>query len=97
MSEQMAAIENLRRKLADVETIEELMEIEGNIRQEYYKAWNVIIRDALSVSCKPLSPSTKLLSVICFRLSKEKIRRSAISGLKISDTSSAREYRLVPG
>lgn len=29
VSEQMAAIENLRRKLADVETIEELMGIEG--------------------------------------------------------------------
>lgn len=43
VSEYMYVIEDLRQKLDDVSTIEELMGIEGNIRQEYYKAWNIII------------------------------------------------------
>ena len=47
VSEQMVAIENLRRKLADVETIEELMGIEGNIRRRYYAAWNVIVNQEI--------------------------------------------------
>ena len=43
VSAYMSSIENLRKKLPNVQSIEELMGIEGNIRQEYYKAWNIII------------------------------------------------------
>lgn len=62
VSEQMAAIENLRRKLADVETIEELMGIEGNIRQEYYKAWNVIIDQNIEFDKRVYHPADNMIN-----------------------------------
>lgn len=43
VSEHMQRIEQLRKHLENVTTIEELMGVEGNIRQEYYRAWNIII------------------------------------------------------
>ena len=39
---QMKEIDRLRNTLANAETIEMLMGIEGNIRQHYYAAWNAI-------------------------------------------------------
>ena len=60
--EQMVAIENLRRKLADVETIEELMGIEGNIRQEYYKAWNVIIDQNIEFDKRVYHPADNMIN-----------------------------------
>ena len=62
VSEQMAAIENLRRTLADVETIEELMGIEGNIRQEYYKAWNVIIDQNIEFDKRVYHPADNMIN-----------------------------------
>ena len=45
MEDIMEQMKQLSAKIADTQTVEELMGIEGNIRQFYYEAFNLIIND----------------------------------------------------
>ena len=50
-----------------VESIEELMSVEGNIRQEYYKAWNVIIDQNIDFNKRVYHPADNIInSLISF-------------------------------
>lgn len=67
VSEYMRNIELLRVHLDDVSTIEELMGVEGNIRQEYYKAWNTIIDQNVDFSKRVYHPADNMInSLISF-------------------------------
>lgn len=67
VSESMRNIEYLRKRLDSVNTIEELMGVEGNIRQEYYKAWNVIIDQNVDFSKRVYHPADNMInSLISF-------------------------------
>ena len=43
----MNEIEDLRTRIYTTNTINELMGIEGNIRQQYYASWNVIVNQEI--------------------------------------------------
>ena len=63
----MKQIEELRKHLDSVESIEELMGVEGNIRQEYYKAWNVIIDQNIDFNKRVYHPADNMInSLISF-------------------------------
>ena len=47
VSKWMNEIDGLRKQIDKTNTINELMGIEGNIRQQYYAAWNVIVNQEI--------------------------------------------------
>lgn len=62
VSEYMDIIDDLRKKLDCVESIEELMGIEGNIRQVYYKAWNIIIDQNVDFNKRVYHPADNMIN-----------------------------------
>lgn len=58
----MKNIESLRKGLDNVSTIEELMGIEGNIRREYYKAWNIIIDQDIGFDKRVYHPADNMIN-----------------------------------
>lgn len=67
VSEYMKNIETFRKKLDDVKTINELMGVEGNIRKEYYKAWNTIIDQEINFKKRVYyPPDNRINSLISF-------------------------------
>lgn len=60
----MRAIESLRKKIYTVSTIEELMGIEGNIRQEYYSAWNIIIDQDIDFDKRVYHPADNMINCL---------------------------------
>lgn len=58
----MSNIEYLRKGLDKVFTIEELMGIEGNIRREYYKAWNIIIDQNINFDKRVYHPADNMIN-----------------------------------
>lgn len=62
VSQFMTNIEYLRKGLDSVSTIEELMGIEGNIRKEYYKAWNIIIDQDIGFEKRVYHPADNMIN-----------------------------------
>lgn len=58
----MSNIEYLRKGFDKVSTIEELMGIEGNIRREYYKAWNIIIDQNINFDKRVYHPADNMIN-----------------------------------
>lgn len=44
----MKEVDSLRKQIGGTTTIESLMGGEGNIRKQYYAAWNIIINQEIS-------------------------------------------------
>lgn len=60
-------IESLSRKIEQTKTIEELMGIEGNIRKQYYEAWNTIINQKIDFTNRVKHPPDNMInSLISF-------------------------------
>jgi len=58
-------IENLRLSIVEVNKVDELMGVEGNIRKSYYEAFNLIINDfdmGIRTKQPPLNPVNALIS-----------------------------------
>lgn len=62
VAEYMNNIKNLREKIDSTSTIEELMEIEGNIRHEYYKSWNIIIDQNIDFQKRVYHPADNMIN-----------------------------------
>lgn len=63
----MAEMDDLRKKLPYTRTVEELMGIEGNIRKNYYAAWNVIVDQEIHFEKRVMRPpDNKINSLISF-------------------------------
>lgn len=67
VQEQMDAITSLRKNIGVCSTVEELMGIEGNIRREYYSAWNLIINQDINFFKRVMHPPDNYInSLISF-------------------------------
>lgn len=67
VSSSMKRIDSLRKNIKKTESIEELMGVEGNIRQEYYKAWDVIIDQNIDFQKRVYHPADNMInSLISF-------------------------------
>lgn len=67
VSSYMKEIDFLRKKLPDTQSIEELMGIEGNIRKQYYVAWNVIVDQNINFKKRVMHPPDNMInSLISF-------------------------------
>lgn len=67
VNEFMRLIEDYRKGLDEVTTIQELMGIEGNIRKAYYKAWNIIIDQNINFEKRVMHPPDNMInSLISF-------------------------------
>lgn len=67
VSSAMTEIDDLRRKIPESRTIEELMGIEGNIRKRYYAAWNVIVDQNIQFEKRVMHPPDNMInSLISF-------------------------------
>lgn len=63
----MDEIDNLRKGISTVSTIEELMGIEGNIRKRYYAAWNIIVNQEICFEKRVMHPPDNMInSLISF-------------------------------
>lgn len=67
VSEYMQNIEFLRKQIDSANTVEELMGVEGNIRKEYYKSWNIIIDQNVNFDKRVYHPADNMInSLISF-------------------------------
>ena len=63
----MSEVNDLRKKIPGTESVEELMGIEGNIRKQYYAAWNVIIDQEIHFEKRVMHPPDNMInSLISF-------------------------------
>lgn len=63
----MAEMDDLRKKLPYTRTVEELMGIEGNIRKNYYAAWNIIVDQEIHFEKRVMRPPDNMInSLISF-------------------------------
>lgn len=63
----MSEIDSLRKKIPKTQSIEELMGIEGNIRKQYYSAWNIIIDQNINFEKRVMHPPDNMInSLISF-------------------------------
>lgn len=63
----MSEVNDLRKKIPGTESVEELMGIEGNIRKQYYAAWNVIIDQEIHFEERVMHPPDNMInSLISF-------------------------------
>lgn len=67
VSAQMAEVDDFRKKIAATDSVEELMGIEGNIRRNYYAAWNVIVDQDIHFEKRVMHPPDNMInSLISF-------------------------------
>lgn len=67
VSAYMSEVDDLRRKIPDTNSIQELMGIEGNIRKHYYAAWNVIVDQEIHFEKRVMHPPDNMInSLISF-------------------------------
>lgn len=67
VSAYMKEIDYLRKKIMKTVTIEELMGTEGNIRKQYYAAWNVIVDQNIQFEKRIMHPPDNMInSLISF-------------------------------
>lgn len=67
VSSYMLEIDSLRREIPCTQTVEELMGVEGNIRKQYYAAWNVIIDQEIQFEKRVMHPPDNMInSLISF-------------------------------
>ena len=63
----MSEVNDLRKKIPGTESVEELMGIEGNIRKQYYAAWNVIVDQEIHFEKRVMHPPDNMInSLISF-------------------------------
>ncbi len=67
VSDYMSEITHLRKKISATGSIEELMGVEGNIRKNYYAAWNRIIDQDIQFEKRVMHPPDNMInSLISF-------------------------------
>lgn len=62
VSASMSEIDSLRKKIPVSESVEELMGIEGNIRKQYYAAWNVIVDQEIHFEKRVMHPPDNMIN-----------------------------------
>ena len=62
VSKWMNEVEVLRKQIENTKTISELMGIEGNIRQQYYAAWNVIVNQEIKFEKRVMHPPDNMIN-----------------------------------
>jgi len=60
----MIEIESLRKKILKTESINELMGIEGNIRKQYYSAWNTIVDQKIDFEKRVKNPPDNMINTM---------------------------------
>lgn len=60
----MIYIEELSRTIPDVKSIEELMGIEGNIRQKYYAVFNIIVNQEINFTKRVKNPPDNMINTM---------------------------------
>lgn len=58
----MSEVDNLRMKIPVSQSVEELMGIEGNIRKQYYAAWNVIVDQEIHFEKRVMHPPDNMIN-----------------------------------
>lgn len=67
VSDCMSEVDDLRKKIPETSSIQELMGIEGNIRRQYYAAWNVIVDQEIHFEKGVMHPPDNMInSLISF-------------------------------
>ncbi len=64
VEKQMIEIEYLRKKILKTESINELMGVEGNIRKQYYSAWNIIIDQKIDFEKRVKNPPDNMINTM---------------------------------
>ena len=62
VSKWMNEIDGLRKQIDKTNTINELMGIEGNIRQQYYAAWNVMVNQEIKFEKRVMHPPDNMIN-----------------------------------
>ncbi|MCT4545115.1 MAG: type I-B CRISPR-associated endonuclease Cas1b [Vallitalea sp.] len=60
----MKEIEALRKKISRTKSINELMGIEGNIRKQYYSAWNTIVNQKIDFEKRVKNPPDNMINTM---------------------------------
>ena len=62
----MRYIEGIKKKIPNVQEIDQLMGIEGNIRKKYYEAWSVIINQEIEFEKRVMHPPDNMINSFNF-------------------------------
>lgn len=62
VSAYMLEIDSLRKKIPHTVKIDELMGIEGNIRRQYYLAWNIIVNQEIQFEKRVMHPPDNMIN-----------------------------------
>lgn len=62
VSAYMLEIDSLRKKIPHTVRVDELMGIEGNIRRQYYLAWNVIVNQEIQFEKRVMHPPDNMIN-----------------------------------
>ena len=66
VSKWMNEIDGLRKQIDKTNTINELMGIEGNIRQQYYAAWNVVVNQEIKFEKRVMHPPDNMINSLIY-------------------------------
>ncbi len=64
LDEYINAIEGFRAQMEKAEAVDELMGLEGNIRNTYYKAWHIIIEQEIEFEKRVKQPPDNMLNAL---------------------------------
>ena len=62
----MSEVDDLRKKIPVSQSVEELMGIEGNIRKQYYAAWNVIVDQEIHFEKRVMHPPDNMINSLIY-------------------------------
>lgn len=62
VSAYMLEIDSLRKKIPHTVKVDELMGIEGNIRRQYYLAWNIIVNQEIQFEKRVMHPPDNMIN-----------------------------------
>lgn len=63
-STEIQFIENLKKKLPDANSIQEIMGLEGNIRKKYYQSWNMITGEKFQFQKRIKNPPDSAINAL---------------------------------
>lgn len=64
LDDTLMELKSLRKKIALVKTVEELMGVEGNIRKKYYEAWNKIVKQEIDFVKRVKRPPDNMINTL---------------------------------
>ena len=96
LGETLKEVESLRKQIDNVNAVDELMGIEGNIRKKYYEAWNAIIKQKIDFEKRVKNPPDNMINAL-LSFSNSLVYTTALSEIYKTQLNPTISYLHEPG